>query len=186
MKLVFIYGPPASGKLTVARELATLTGYRLFHNHLVVDAVAAVFPFASDRFVRLRETFWLTMFREAGEAGQSIVFTFCPEPTVAPGLPDRVRMTIESAGGELLLVRLTVPSEEQERRIGNADRGEFGKLRSLDLLRQIRRELSECEAAMPPAALTIDTALIEPRAAAEVIAKAFSLPFNNCLAQTEG
>jgi len=42
MKLVFIYGPPASGKLTVARELATLTGYRLFHNHLIVDAVAAV------------------------------------------------------------------------------------------------------------------------------------------------
>lgn len=39
MKLLFIYGPPASGKLTVAREPAALTGYRLFHNHLVVDAL---------------------------------------------------------------------------------------------------------------------------------------------------
>jgi hypothetical protein len=178
MKLVFIYGPPASGKLTIARELTTLTGYSLFHNHVIVDAVASVFPFGSDRFARLREKFWLTMFREAGEAGQSIVFTFCPEATVAPDFPDRVRNTIESVGGELLLVRLTLPTEEQERRIENADRAAFGKLRSLDLLRQIRGELSECEAAMPPAALTIDTALVEPHAAAKMIADTFGLPFN--------
>jgi hypothetical protein len=184
MKLVFLYGPPASGKLTVARELTTLTGYKLFHNHVIVDAVASIFPFASDRFARLREMFWLTMFREAGEAGQSIVFTFCPEPTVPPGFPDRVRNTIESVGGELLLVRLTLSTEEQERRIGNADRGEFGKLRSLGLLRQIRGELSECEAAMPPAALTIDTALLEPLAAAEMIANAFSLPFTTAPARS--
>ncbi len=185
MNLVFIYGPPASGKLTVARELATLTGYKLFHNHLIVDAVESIFSFASDRFIRLRETFWLMMFREAGEAGQSIVFTFCPEPTVAADFPDRVRKTIEGAGGELLLVRLTLPTAEQERRIGNADRGEFGKLRSLDLLRQIRGALSECEAAMPASALTIDTALVEPHTAAEMIASVFSLQIDDCPAQTK-
>jgi tRNA uridine 5-carbamoylmethylation protein Kti12 len=32
MKLIFLYGPPAVGKLTVAQELVTLTGYKLFHN----------------------------------------------------------------------------------------------------------------------------------------------------------
>ena len=53
------YGPAVSGKLTIAKELATLTGFSLFHNHLVVDAVAAVFPFGSERFVKLREQFWL-------------------------------------------------------------------------------------------------------------------------------
>lgn len=37
MKLVFIYGMPAAGKLTVAKELAGLSGYKLFHNHQVVD-----------------------------------------------------------------------------------------------------------------------------------------------------
>ena len=32
MKLVFIYGLPGVGKLTVAKELSIITGYKLFHN----------------------------------------------------------------------------------------------------------------------------------------------------------
>jgi replication-associated recombination protein RarA len=46
MKLLFLYGPPAVGKLTVAREVSALTGYRLFHNHLTVNLTLAVFDFA--------------------------------------------------------------------------------------------------------------------------------------------
>ncbi|MDV3459172.1 hypothetical protein RZN05_19400 [Sphingomonas sp. HF-S4] len=47
-----LYGPPAAGKRTIARVIAELP---LFHNHLVVDAVAAIFPFGAPEFVRLRE-----------------------------------------------------------------------------------------------------------------------------------
>jgi hypothetical protein len=35
--LVYIYGPPASGKLTIAGRLSELTGIPLFHNHLTVN-----------------------------------------------------------------------------------------------------------------------------------------------------
>ena len=34
-KLIFIYGPPADGKLTTARELEKVTGYKLVHNQKV-------------------------------------------------------------------------------------------------------------------------------------------------------
>ncbi len=54
MKLVFIYGPPASGKLTVARELAALTGYKLFHNHLVVEALRGAVAEAGGELVFVR------------------------------------------------------------------------------------------------------------------------------------
>ena len=35
--LVVLFGPPASGKVAIGDELATLTGCRFFHNHLTVD-----------------------------------------------------------------------------------------------------------------------------------------------------
>ena len=56
MELLFIYGPAAVGKLTVGRELAKLTGFRHFHNHLTVDAVMAVFDFGSESFINLART----------------------------------------------------------------------------------------------------------------------------------
>ena len=175
MKLLFLYGPAASGKLTIARELATLTGFALFHNHLVVDAVAAVFPFGSDQFVKLREQFWLAMFHEAAEAGRSLIFTFAPEASVAPDFSDRAGQAVEAAGGEIIFVRLTLSHDEQERRIGNHDRVAFGKLRSVDPLRELRHQFTASEAAMPPAAFTIDTGAIKPTAASRLIADRFNL-----------
>ena len=132
--------------------------------------MVSVFPFGNDRFIRLREMFWLTMFREAAEAGQPIIFTFAPEGTVAPDFPDVARKTVREFGGEFIAIRLTLPVDEQERRIVNADRSKLGKLRSVDLLRQLRKQFVLCEAAMPPAALTVDTSLVEPTEAARLIA----------------
>ena len=37
--LCLVYGPPAVGKLTVAKEIAARTGYRLVHNHVSIDPV---------------------------------------------------------------------------------------------------------------------------------------------------
>ena len=175
MKLVFIHGGAAAGKLTVARELASLTGLPVFHNHLVVDAVAAVFPFGSEPFIRLREQFWLSVFREAAEAGRSLIFTFAPEGSVAPGFPDRALTAIAPFGGEMPMVRLAVPVDEQERRIDNESRRAFGKLRSLELLRQLRDDFTAAEAAMPPADLTIDTTVVQPAEAARMIGERLGL-----------
>lgn len=170
MKIIFVFGPAAAGKLTVGRELAKLTGLPLFHNHLVVDAVGAVFPFGSEPFIRLRETLWLQTFVEAARSGQSLIFTFAPEPTVDAGFTERVRATLEPFGGTVVFVGLTVSHEEQERRIGNASRAEFGKLTSLDLLRQLRNSFDASLADMPAAELTIDTEACGPVAAAERLA----------------
>jgi hypothetical protein len=170
MEIVFVYGTAAAGKLTVARELAKLTGLPLFHNHLVVDAVGAVFPFGSEPFIQLRERFWLQTFAEAARCGRSLIFTFAPEATMDPGFPERVRMAIEPFGGSVVFVALTVSPDEQERRIGNASRLEFGKLTSVELLRKLRASFDACMAAMPAAELSIDTESCDPSDAAALIA----------------
>ena len=51
MELIVLHGPPAVGKLTVGREASALTGFPLFHNHLVVDTVTAGSPSARWSFV---------------------------------------------------------------------------------------------------------------------------------------
>ncbi len=172
MQLIFLYGQAAVGKLTVARKLAALTGYALFHNHLVVDAVGAVFPFGSSDFVRLRERFWLDVMGAAARDDRSLIFTFAPEPSVAPDFPERVAALVRSCGGETLFVALTLDAMEQERRIANADRRAFGKLASVDLLRQLHADFSRCMAAMPPPLIQIDTGLTRPDEAAARIASA--------------
>lgn len=169
MQLIFIYGQPAAGKLTVARALAERTGLAVFHNHLVVDAVGAVFPFGSAEFVRLRESFWRDVMTAAARAGRSLIFTFAPEATVASDFPERVRTEIEALGGKVIFVALTVPAAEQERRLVAPGRAQYGKLRSLELLQQLADVFQSAMARMPKPAITIDTSVVSPdRAAAQI------------------
>lgn len=175
MKVIFLHGPVASGKLTIARELGRITGYAVFHNHLVVDAVAAVFPFGSSAFVRLRESMWLDVIREAALAQRSLIFTFAPEPTVAEGFDRRVVDTVRAAGGSTHFVQLTVPAAIQEERLAAPSRAEFGKLQSVALLRELRPQFEASERAMPKSEAVIDTSVLAPTEAARTIAATLGL-----------
>lgn len=175
MDLIFIYGPPASGKLTLALLLAEQTGFALFHNHLIVDAVAAVFPFGSEEFIRLRERFWLETIHAAAVTGRSLIFTFAPEPTVAPDFPERVSQIVEAAGGKVVFVGLSLAAEKQEQRLCEPSRAQFGKLRSVATLRELRPRFDACMLMMPEAAVWIDTGEMEPAAAVGKILKAIPI-----------
>ena len=43
MKLVIIFGPHAVGKMTVGQALARITGLKVFHNHMTIDPLLALF-----------------------------------------------------------------------------------------------------------------------------------------------
>ena len=76
MRIIVLCGLPGVGKLTVAKGLARLRGYRVFHNHLVFDAVEALFPFGSEAFTELRERLWLELLsRAVRERVGDIIFT---------------------------------------------------------------------------------------------------------------
>jgi len=77
LKLVFIYGPPAVGKLTVATELVKLTGFKLFDNHVSIDFVKSVFEFGTRQYWKLIEKYRLSMFNEAAKHGINTIFHFC-------------------------------------------------------------------------------------------------------------
>lgn len=175
MRLVFIHGPAASGKLTVARELAALTGLPLFHNHLVVDALLAVFPFGSPAFVRLREAMWMDVFRAAAEEDRSLIFTFHPEASVAPDFPARVVALVEAAGGRVDFVALRCAPEVIEARIDAPSRRMSGKLSSAGLLRELDAQGAFAYPPLPAAAVGIDSGTMVPTAAAIRISEALGL-----------
>lgn len=45
MKLVFIIGSGAVGKMTVGQALMQKTGFRLFHNHMMIEPVLKIFGY---------------------------------------------------------------------------------------------------------------------------------------------
>lgn len=74
MKLVFLIGSGAVGKMTVGQELMKLTGLRLFHNHMTIEPVIALFGNYNGRVVNgIREM----IFREFAASDQpGMIFTY--------------------------------------------------------------------------------------------------------------
>ena len=141
MNLVFIYGPPGVGKLSVAREVARLTGYRLFDNHVSIDCAQSVFDFGTPPFWNAVGKIRRAVFEEAAAGGVSLVFTYVySHPGDAPHV-ERFCGLFEERGGGALLVRLICAREELERRLTHPDRARAGKLASLDTLRELTERL---------------------------------------------
>jgi hypothetical protein len=139
MILVFIYGLPATGKLTVAPELAAMTGYKLFHNHLVADLLLPVFDFGCTPFVKLREQIWLSVFEQAcSNQIAGLIFTFAPEGTVRPGFIQRTLRAIADGNGEVDFVELLCPLAELKRRLNSPSRLQHEKLSSVSLFEQLQ------------------------------------------------
>lgn len=176
MKLIFLHGMPGVGKLTVARELAALTGFKLFHNHLAVDLVESVFEFGSQPFVELREMIWLEVFSQAAKAKiPGLIFTFAFERTVRRAFIDKVRNTVESNGGEVLFVKLHCSPDELEKRITAPSRQKFGKLTSLDQFRELKNAGVFADPGITPDQLVLDTTSLSPPAAAARIVSELGL-----------
>jgi len=182
MQLIFLYGQPATGKLTVARELAALTGYKLFHNHLAVDLLLSVFDFGSAPFAELREEIWLSVFAAACDAQiPGLLFTFAPETSVRPEFVPNAVETVESHGGEIVFVELTCPPGELKRRMGSASRAQFRKLTDLALFERLHAGGVFSTAHMPAPAVSIDTGLYSPAATASAIVRELKLNVSNRL-----
>ena len=170
MKLIFLHGLPGVGKLTVAREIAKLTGFKVFHNHLAVDLVESLFEFGSHPFVELREEIWLTVFTHAVSANlDGLIFTFAFDRTVRRSFIDNTRAVIEPSGGEVFFVELRCSTEELEKRMGDPSRQRFGKLCSVEQFRELKEAGAFVDPGIPTERLVVDTTQLSASDAAGLI-----------------
>lgn len=73
--LLFVFGPPAVGKMTVGRAIADASDFRLFHNHHLLEPLLDVFDYGTPPFNRLLAEFRLRVLEEAAGSGADIVYT---------------------------------------------------------------------------------------------------------------
>ncbi len=74
MKLVFLIGDAAVGKMTVGQELMKQTGLRLFHNHMMIEPVIEIMgAYNAPVTLQLREV----IFREFAKSDNyGMIFTY--------------------------------------------------------------------------------------------------------------
>lgn len=159
MRLLFLYGPVACGKFTIGKEIAEISNFKLFHNHLVVDTLLSTFEFGSVQFVKLREDMWLSVFREAMEADISLVFTFSPENTVTPDFITHVSSLL---GDKVTFIKLTCSEAQIACRLEDPTRKPFKKLQDTQLYEKLKQGGSFEYAADIPCHLEFDTSVTAP------------------------
>ncbi len=169
MKLIYIYGSPAVGKLTVAKQIAKRTGFKIFHNHLSVDAILPIFEFGSPSFDRLNSAIRQMVITEAVQQNVDLVSTYCYARGFDDEMVEELMKAVESKGGEVKLVLLTCRREELEQRVVAESRGQFGKIRTVEMLTGILSKY-ELDCPLPNReSLVIDNTNLLPDKVAEAI-----------------
>jgi len=146
--LVCIFGPPASGKAAVGHELAEMTGFRFFYNHLTAEPVAAMFGWGTHAYRQAIEEVRHWFFRKvlALENSPSVIFTFVwflDDPTDNRAMSELVAL-FETHGQKVFFVELCASMEARLAREGSPFR--MALKPSKRNVEQARRTLVEYEA----------------------------------------
>lgn len=169
MKLIFLYGSPAVGKLTVANEIAKRTDFKVFHNHLSIDCITPVFEFGSPPFERLIELIRSEVVAEAARAGQDLIYTYC----YARGLDDPhielITRAAEDNGAGVHFVLLVCEKNALRKRVLGESRKQYGKVTNVAMMDRFFEQYELFEPVPGRDSLVIDNTNLLPERVAEQI-----------------
>jgi AAA domain len=158
VRVVILCGLPGVGKLTIANGLADLRGFRVFHNHLVFDAVEALFDFGSPSFIELRERLWLELLaRAVRERVGDIAFTIARDQSLRADFLIALVSALSEVGANVHCIELACSTDELAQRIVSTDRARFGKITSFERFCQLSSSGAFPRFTMPAEAISIDT-----------------------------
>jgi AAA domain len=136
MQLILLHGAPASGKLTLAKELSKQTGFAILHNHLSVDLALAVyrkfgdgdfFNFVDDLRARCIEQACLNRLK-------GIILTWCFDSNTDKPVFERWCDLLVRYDGQMIPIHLDVTLAELKRRVLLESRRGTNKIQSVAAL----------------------------------------------------
>lgn len=183
MKLVFIFGNAAVGKMTVGQELMRLTDLRLFHNHMTIEPVIEIFGYYDGNVVsRLREVVF-EEFVKSNNEGMIFTYMWAFDMQEDWDYIRHVAELFEKHGSEIYCVELVAPQEirlqrnETENRLKNkASKRDLEFSRRTLLNADIKHRVESLEGEMPfKNYIKIDNSKLEPTEVAVMIKERFGL-----------
>lgn len=175
MKLIFLHGPPASGKYSIAAGLHESWGVLNFHNHLTIDVAKSLFDFGTPEFWdlthRLRR---LALGAKASDPRATVVFTNCYSSPHDDTNVIALEEAVVDRGGDFLPVYLHCEVEELRRRVTDSSRVAMRKLHTTDGLEDFLSRWN-CVPLDRPDSITVRTGGRGVEACVEEIALRLSL-----------
>jgi tRNA uridine 5-carbamoylmethylation protein Kti12 len=132
MKLILIYGPPASGKLTIANQLNKLTGFKVFHNHIINDLLDEFLNSENSYYWKVNTDLKLNIIDALAKSKiKGIIFTmvYIGKKDIF-GLATKIKKTIIKNNGQFYTVKLETDKKTILKRVTNKSRKSFEKLSS--------------------------------------------------------
>lgn len=174
MKLLSLYGPPASGKLTIAQKLSKLTDIALFHNHLSRDIVKDIYGDNLLEHYALVDQIRFDVLDYCARQGTDLIFTYVYGGAQDDDNVRRFMEIIESHDGEMIFIELMADREDLIQRVSDNSRKRFKKLTDPEVQSRITEDLSiySIPFVYP---LRINTSELSPDESAEFIATQLGL-----------
>lgn len=179
MNLLFLYGPPASGKKTVGYELASQLDYKILDNHKTVEMVRQLFPFEDPILNvirrRLQIKFRLEMYEEAAKAKVDFVATCAVAGEKHFDFYRETKEIIEKHGGKVYFVQLMPSREAMLERVTHPSRKNL-KIETTEHLQALwQNEPWLFEKFPDEPHLTLDNSSLSPVETAEAICQYYNL-----------
>ncbi len=183
MKLLFLFGDAAVGKMTVGQELAKITDLRLFHNHMTIEPVIEIFGyFNSEAIERLRQVIF-EEYAKTDNYGMIFTFMFAFDSQADWDETERIKDIFRPYGAEFYYAELVAPQKIRLERNATENRLkhkaskrdiELSNLRLLNDDRNHRFESYDGEIPFENY-IKIDNSELSPEAAARMIKERFDL-----------
>ena len=183
MKLVFLIGNGAVGKMTVGQELMKLTDLRLFHNHMTIEPVIEVFGYYNGIVVSKMRQIIFEEFAKSDNYGMIFTYMWAFDQQSDWDSVERVTNIFKEQGAEVYYVELVASQEvrlkrnETENRLKNkASKRDLEASRERILRQDEKYRLESYDGEVPyENYMKIDNTNLSPEEAARLIQERFSL-----------
>lgn len=131
MKTVLIYGAPGVGKLTVAKKLSKITGFKILHNHLINDLVAVASEFGTPSFWKIAHKYRLELMDQAAiNKRNGIILTFVYAKKTDDPYLKKIVQQARKHNGKIIFIHLVCDKSELLKRVKNPSRKLFRKIKT--------------------------------------------------------